>query len=102
VTSLTLDKITFQELININNNLYLPLKTFNSLNDFKSICSKMKLSNSKFFPIPILHGISKLQKEKIKKFNKIKLLYRKKKITSKISINHYVGIFENVKKRYKN
>ena len=80
MTSLTLDKITFQELININNNLYLPLKTFNSLNDFKSICSKMKLSNGKFFPIPVLHGISKLQKERIEKFNKIKLLYRKKKI----------------------
>ena len=47
----------------------------------------MKLSNSKFFPIPILLGTSKVQKEKIKEFNKIKLLYRKKKI----------GLLENFK-----
>ncbi|OUV60976.1 MAG: hypothetical protein CBC82_07515 [Cellvibrionales bacterium TMED122] len=80
MTTLTLDKITFQELININNNLYLPLRNFNSLRDFKNICSKMKLSNGKFFPLPILFGISKLQKGKIEKFTKIKLLYRKRKI----------------------
>lgn len=47
----------------------------------------MQLSNGKFFPLPILFGISKLQKEKIAKFTKIKLLYRKRKI----------GILENFK-----
>ena len=80
MTTLTLNKVTFQELININNNLYLPLKKFNSLSDFKSICSRMRLSNGRFFPIPILLGISKLEKERIIKYSKIKLLYRKKKL----------------------
>ena len=78
--TLIIDKLTFQELLNINNNLYLPLKTFNNFQDFESICSKMKLSNGKFFPIPILLGISILQKEKINNFKKINLEYRKKKL----------------------
>lgn len=94
--TLIIDKLTFQELLNINNNLYLPLKTFNNFQDFESICSKMKLSNGKFFPIPILLGISILQKEKINNFKKINLEYRKKKI----GYLNNIKIFTIDKKKY--
>ena len=51
---LRIDKSTFQELVNVNINLYHPLKRFNSYQDFENICTKKKMKNGKFFPIPIL------------------------------------------------
>ena len=57
----------------------------------------MRLSNGRFFPIPILLGISKLEKERIIKYSKIKLLYIKK--------NWIFGKFQNFsinKKKYLN
>ena len=77
---LRIDKSTFQELVNVNINLYHPLKRFNSYQDFENICTKKKMKNGKFFPIPILFGISNSQMSKIKNSKKIQIIYKNEKI----------------------
>ena len=45
------------DIINLNFNVYYPLKGFVSKGDFLSIVNKYKLANNKFFPLPIYINI---------------------------------------------
>ena len=68
------------DIINLNFNVYYPLKGFVSKGDFLSIVKKYKLTNNKFFPLPIYINISSTLYNKCKKYKKIGVFYKSKRV----------------------
>ena len=68
------------DIINLNFNVYYPLKGFVSKGDFLSILKKYKLTNNKFFPLPIYINISSTLYNKCKNYKKIGVFYKSKKV----------------------
>ena len=68
------------DIINLNFNVYYPLKGFVSKDDFLSIVKKYKLTNNKFFPLPIYINISSTLYNKCKKYKKIGVFYKSKRV----------------------
>ena len=60
---------------NLYNNLYLPITEFCDLDDVRSISESFKLSNGKFFPLPLLLHATQEQAAQLKGCSKCILLY---------------------------
>ena len=56
----------YSDILNLNNDVFYPLKNFVNKNEFNLIL-KRKIFNKKFFPFPIFFGLSREQFKKIKK-----------------------------------
>ncbi len=80
---ISLNQNQFSDLLNLNNNVFFPLKNFVNKNEFELIVNKSQFKK-KFFPFPIFFGVNKFTFKKIKYAKKIHLYY-KKKIVATIS-----------------
>ena len=78
----------YSDILNLNNDVFYPLKKFVNKNEFTLILKK-KIFNKKFFPFPIFFGLSRKQFKKIKKSNELDLVYKYKKITKINKLNFY-------------
>jgi len=67
----------FSDLINLFNDVFLPLKNFVTKVEFLKIINKKKFKNN-FFPLPIYFGINQKKYLKIKNKNSFDLFYKKK------------------------
>ena len=68
------------DIINLNFNVYYPLKEFVSKKDFLLITRKCRLVNNEFFPLPIFINISLNLYNKYKSNKIIKAYYKSKKV----------------------
>ena len=68
------------DIINLNFNVYYPLKEFVSKKDFLLITRKCRLVNNEFFPLPIFINISLHLYNKYKSHKIIKAYYKSKKV----------------------
>ena len=88
-----INKNQFSDLLNLVNNVFLPLKKFVNKDEFLNIIQKKKFKNS-FFPFPIFFGLNKKTYLKIKNKKKLNLFYKNKKLLEAKNI-----IFYNVNKK---
>ena len=58
MNKINITKNQFSDLINLFNNVFLPLKNFVTKEEFLKIINKKKFKNH-FFPLPIYFGVSK-------------------------------------------
>ena len=77
---LNLEYNNLLDVINLNFKVYHPLKEFVSKKDFISIVKKKRLTNNKFFPIPIFINISQNLYDKLKTYKNIQAYYKSKKV----------------------
>tara|TARA_Y100000310_G_scaffold337758_1_gene425674 strand:- start:303 stop:1346 length:1044 start_codon:yes stop_codon:yes gene_type:complete len=77
---LKLEYNNFLDVINLNFKVYNPLKEFVSKRNFISIVKKKRLTNNKFFPIPIFINISQNLYDKLKTYKNIQAYYKSKKV----------------------
>jgi sulfate adenylyltransferase len=96
--NLNLNYRQFSDLLNLVNNVYLPLKNFPNEKELIEILSKKKYRKS-FFPYPIFFGIGKKIFLKINKKNKLNLIY-KKKLIAKIEKINFFFIKKKLVKKY--
>ena len=68
------------DIINLNFNVYSPLKEFVSKKNFLSITRKCRLVSDEFFPLPIFINISLNLYNKYKSNKIIKVYYKSKKV----------------------
>ncbi len=76
--SLILSQEEIRDVKNIARGVYSPLEGFLKEKDFKKVVSEMKLSNGIVWPIPITLSISKEDKERLEKKDKIVLINSEK------------------------
>ena len=67
-------KNQFSDLINLFNDVFLPLKNFVTKEEFLEIINNKKYQNN-FFPLPIFFGVTKETYIKLKKKNNFDLYY---------------------------
>ena len=77
---LTIEYSNLLDIININFKVYYPLKEFVSKSDFLSIVQKYRLTNNKFFPLPIFINVSSDLYNKYKRHKTIEAFYKAKKV----------------------
>jgi len=66
----------YLEALNLENNVFLPVRNFMNKKEFSSVVDKMKLPNGKIFPLPIFLSVNKKIKEKVEKEKKISLSFK--------------------------
>ena len=89
--NLTISFDTYLELEKISNGSFYPLDGFVSEEDFYSISERMRLSNGKLFPIPIILPLSKNLSKNLKQNMELFLYYNNKKVGS-ILVNSFFKI----------
>ena len=90
---LTMDKIhitqnQFSDLINLLNDVFLPLKNFVTKEEFLEIINNKNFQNN-FFPLPIYFGINKETYLKFKKKNSFNLYYKNKYLLNIYNVKFY-------------
>ena len=68
------------DIINLNFDVYKPIKEFVSKKDFLSIVKKYSLSDGTFFPLPIFIDVSKGFYKRNKNIDTLKLFFKSKKV----------------------
>ena len=71
--TIKLNKEQVKDVKNIAGQVYFPLKGFLRKKDYETVVSKMRLSNGKVWPIPIVLDIKKSKYNEIKNQNNILL-----------------------------
>ena len=95
---------SYLELEKISNGSFFPLKGFMDEKDFNMVADKLRLSNGKLFPIPVLLPISYDKSQILKKNEILNLVYKDKLVGSikvssifKINFNKYLQKLFNTK-----
>ncbi len=81
-------KNQFSDLINLFNDVFLPLKNFVTKEEFLEIINNKKFQNN-FFPLPIFFGVTKKTYIKLKKKNNFNLYYEKKYLMNIHNVKFY-------------
>ena len=85
---ININKSQYSDLINLINNVFLPLNHFVTKEEFIEIINKKKLNNI-FFPFPIFFGVSKKIYTQIKENKNLNLYYNKKYLINIYNIKFY-------------
>ena len=75
--NISINKEQFSDLLNLHYGVFYPLKNFVNYNQFKNILTSQRINNKIFFPLPIFFGIDKINFNKIKNQEYLKLFYKK-------------------------
>ena len=85
---INITKNQFTDLVNLLNNVFLPLKNFVTKVDFLEIINNKRFQNN-FFPLPVYFGITKEIYLKLKKKNNFDLYYKKKYLINIYNVKFY-------------
>ena len=88
MNKINITKNQFSDLINLFNDVFLPLENFVTKEDFLKIINKKKFKNH-FFPLPIYFGVSKNVYLKSKKKNNFNLYYKGKYLLNIYNVKFY-------------
>jgi sulfate adenylyltransferase len=88
MNKINITKNQFSDLINLFNDVFLPLKNFVTKEDFLKIINKKKFKNH-FFPLPIYFGVTKDIYLKSKKKNDFNLYYKGKYLLNIYNVKFY-------------
>lgn len=94
--NLKINYVQYNEILNLTNGFYSPVKKFMNKNQIISVLNEYKINKKYFFPIPIHFNISKKEYKEISNKKRIKLLY-KKKLIGELNVEK---IFSLDKKKY--
>lgn len=96
MVNISITNTQLNEMINLKNGSYYPLKKFVNKKNFISICKKMKTVDGKFFPLPIYFDLDEISRKKLVGINKFNLIFKQKKI----GVFQIDEIYEINKKNY--
>lgn len=97
---LRINKQILSDIINLERNVFKPLKKFSSKIEVNSISNNFLTENNLFFPIPVLFPIDKETRKKIIKEKTIDIFFLNK-FVGKVKINEIFHINKNqIKKIY--
>lgn len=88
MNKINITKNQFSDLINLFNDVFLPLKNFVTKEDFLKIINKKKFKNH-FFPLPIYFGVSKEIFLKSNKKDNFDLYYKNKYLLNIYNVKFY-------------
>tara|TARA_B100000787_G_scaffold52758_1_gene38126 strand:- start:6610 stop:7677 length:1068 start_codon:yes stop_codon:yes gene_type:complete len=88
MSKINITKNQFSDLINLLNDVFLPLKNFVSKVEFLKIINNKKFKNY-FFPLPIYFGVTKEVYFKLKKKNNFDLYYENKYLLNIYNVKFY-------------
>ena len=74
--NISINKEQFSDLLNLHYGVFRPLKNFVNYKQLNSILISQKINN-KFFPFPIFFGINKINFDRVKNKQYLKLFYKK-------------------------
>ena len=87
---------SYLELEKIGIGAFKPLNGFMTEKDFYSVVNRMRLSNGKLFPIPVILPILGSKIDKIKQSKKIYLYYKKIKVASMVPQSIFKPDFKKI------
>ena len=90
MAKINITKNQFTDLVNLLNDVFLPLKNFVTKIDFLEIINNKRFQNN-FFPFPVFFGITKETYLKLKKKNDFDLYYKKKYLLNIYNVKFELG-----------
>lgn len=88
MNKIDINKNQFSDLVNLINNVFLPVKNFVSKEEFIEIINKKKFKND-FFPFPIFFGLNKKNYLKYKEKKILDLYYKNKHLIKIKNVKFY-------------